>query len=178
MEAAPALTAERIESDRLILEPLRVEHADELAPLLNDPELHRFIGGEPPTATELRDRFERQVNGRSPEERDRWLNWVARERATARALGTVQATIRPGRHAGAPVAELAWVIGTPHQGNGFAKEAAAAMAQWLKRQGVTKLRAHIHPDHGASIRVAQAIGLEPTGTLVDGEHRWESTPLG
>ncbi len=174
MQAHHTLTAEPVESDRLILEPLRLEHADELAPVLNDPELHRFIGGDPPTPTELRARFERQLTGHSPDERDRWLNWVVRERATARALGTVQATVRSGRHANGPVAELAWVIGTAHQGNGFAKEAAAAMARWLQHQGIHTLRAHIHPDHGASIRVAQAIGLEPTGTIVDGELRWQS----
>ena len=180
MEAppTPAAVAERIESARLILEPLRIEHADELAPLLTDPELHRFIGGEPPTAAELRSRFERHLTGHSPDERDRWLNWVVRERATARALGTVQATVRPDRHANGPMAELAWVIGTAHQGNGFAKEAAATMAQWLQHQGVGTLRAHIHPDHGASARVAEAAGLEPTGTIVDGELRWQSARPG
>ncbi len=47
MQAPPALTAERLESKRLILEPLRVEHADELAPVLDDLKLHRFIGGAP-----------------------------------------------------------------------------------------------------------------------------------
>jgi RimJ/RimL family protein N-acetyltransferase len=167
-----ALNAQPLESTRLLLEPLRVDHADELAPVLDDPALHRFIGGAPATVNELRNRFERQTRGESPDGRASWLNWVVRERATNRVVGTVQATVKAGDPA--PVADLAWVIGTSHQGNGFAKEAAAAMAAWLRGQGVGRLRANIHPRHEASNQVARSIGLEQTGTIVDGELRWES----
>ena len=172
MEPAPPLNAQRLESDRLILEPLRVEHANELAPVLDDAALHRFTGGTPPTVEELRARFERQTQGGSPDGRAFWLNWVVRERATARVVGTIQATVKGGNPT--RVADLAWVIGTSHQGNGFAKEAAAVMATWLHEQGVGRLRAHIHPRHEASNQVARSIGLEPTGTIVDRELRWEA----
>ena len=36
------------------LEPLRVEHAEEMASLLDDPGLHVYIGGEPPSLPGLR----------------------------------------------------------------------------------------------------------------------------
>lgn len=173
MDSPPALTAQPLESRRLLLEPLRVDHAPELAPVLDDPSLHRFTGGAPATLEELRQRFERQTLGRSPNGGAAWLNWVVRERSTARVVGTVQATVKDGR---IPTAELAWVVGAQHQGNGFAREAAAAMAKWLGEQGVTRLRANIDPRHHASIAVAKAIGLEASGTIVDGEVRWESPP--
>jgi RimJ/RimL family protein N-acetyltransferase len=173
MDSPPALTAQPLETSRLDLEPLRVEHASELARVLDDPSLHRFTGGAPPTLEELRQRLERQTLGRSPDGRAAWLNWVVRERATARVVGTVQATVKGGP---IPTAELAWVVGAQHQGNGFAREAAATMATWLGQQGVLRLRANIHPRHHASIAVAEAIGLEPSGTIVDGESRWESPP--
>ena len=48
-----------------MLEPLAVDHADELAPVA-DPPLHAFTGGAPATAGELRDRYARQAAGRSP----------------------------------------------------------------------------------------------------------------
>jgi len=174
MAPAPALTAQPIESARLTLEPLRVEHAGELARVLDDPELHRFIGGAPAALDELNARIERQVRGHSPDGHARWLNWVVRERGTGRVVGTVQATVKAGT--AAPTADLAWVIGTSHQGNGFAREAAAAMAEWLRSQGVLRLRAHIHPRHEASIKVARGIGLTPTETIVDAELRWQSAP--
>jgi RimJ/RimL family protein N-acetyltransferase len=170
--SSPPLSAVPLTSERLALEPLRPEHADELAPVLDDRSLHRFIGGEPLGLEDLRARFARQAQGRSPDNRDWWLNWVARERATGRPIGTMQATVsasEPG-----PTAELAWVIATADQGRGFAKEAVAAVAGWLRGLGVSRLRAHIHPDHQASMAVARWIGLTPTEVVVDGEVRWES----
>ncbi|MGZ4177515.1 MAG: GNAT family N-acetyltransferase, partial [Solirubrobacteraceae bacterium] len=134
--------------------------------------LHRFTGGTPATLEELRARFERQTRGASPDGGACWLNWVVRERATGRVVGTVQATVKAGDPT--PVADLAWVVGASHQGNGFAKEAARAMAAWLRDQRIGRLRAHIHPRHEASNQVARSIGLEQTGTIVDGELRWES----
>ena len=50
---------------RLDLEPLRVEHAQEMAPLLDDPGLNRSIGGEPASLPELRERHHRQAVGGS-----------------------------------------------------------------------------------------------------------------
>jgi hypothetical protein len=37
---------------------------------------------------------------------------------------------------------------------------------------VSGLAAHINPRHGASIAVAQRLGLTATGTIIDGETRW------
>lgn len=166
------LAASTLESERLVLEPLESRHADELVGVLDDPALNRFTGDMPTGSDELRARLERQARGESPDGRDGWLNWVLRERATGRPVGTVQATV-PGRTEG-KVAELAWVIGTGAQGNGFAKEAAATVAEWLRAQGVVRLRAHIHPQHYASMAVARSAGLEATAVIVDGETRWES----
>jgi len=46
--AAPILSTERLK-----LEPLQVDHAAELAPLFNDPDLHTFTGGTPATVAQL-----------------------------------------------------------------------------------------------------------------------------
>ena len=63
-----------LHSERLLLEPLRVDHAPEMAPLLDDPLLHTYVGGEPPTADEVRDQYARQSQGRSTDGTERWLN--------------------------------------------------------------------------------------------------------
>jgi RimJ/RimL family protein N-acetyltransferase len=168
VSAGPA----RLESARLILDPLRPEHADELAPVLDDLSLHRFIGGEPLGRDALRTRYERLAVGRSPDGAQRWLNWTVRRRPAGQAVGTVQATVI-GEQPDA-VAEIAWVIGIAHQGQGFAKEAVQAMAAWLCAHDTCRLIAHIHPEHEASQAVARAAGLRPTDTMVDGEVRWQS----
>jgi RimJ/RimL family protein N-acetyltransferase len=170
--AIAELESGRLESDRLVLEPLRVEHADELAPILDDPALHEFTGGQPATRDELRRRFARLLTGHSPDGRDRWLNWTVRARGTGRVVGIAQATVRVD--ATGPSADLAWVIATAYQGQGLAKEASGLVAAWLRAQGVDRLGAHIHPGHHASMAVARAIGLAPTEATVDGETRWQS----
>ena len=166
--------AEAIETARLVLEPLRVEHAVEMAPLLDDVTLHRYIGGRPASLDELRERYRRQAVGRSPDGTEGWLNWVIRTRASGQPVGTVQATVsRDGRRR---QAELAWVVATPSQRQGYAAEAAAGMADWLRARGIPHLVAYVHPEHRTSGRVAERLGLIATDVVVDGEIRWTSGP--
>ncbi|MER5514603.1 GNAT family N-acetyltransferase [Streptomyces sp. NPDC002763] len=159
------LAAGSIGTDRLELLPLRVGHAGEMAAVLSDPALHTFTGGIPDTPEALRSRYRRLTAG-SPDPAVSWLNWVIRLRAESCLTGTVQATVA------GPVAEIAWVVGTPWQGRGIATEAARALVAWLTRQPVHTVIAHIHPDHSASAAVARAAGLTPTDVQHDGEIRW------
>src|SRR3954452_8931976 len=156
--------ASPIATTRLTLEPLRLDHAEEMAVALDEPTLHEFIGGRPATADELRARYARQVVGHSPDGDEGWLNWVIRRGDTGEVAGTVQATLRrAGRD---PSADVAWVVSSPHQGQGLASEASAAMVGWLREHGVGRVVAFIHPDHLASSKVARHLGLVPTDDLV------------
>ncbi|GIH94423.1 GNAT family N-acetyltransferase [Planobispora siamensis] len=161
----PANT-EEITTARLTLEPLAVEHAEEMAAALADPGLHTFIGGSPATAGQLRDRYARMIAGPSPGSGEQWLNWVIRLEGAL--VGYVQATVVP------PRATVAWVVGTPWQGRGIATEAAGAMVAWLAGRGVTGFEATIHPEHAASCAVARRIGLAPTEEWEEGEVVWRS----
>src|SRR5262249_29903842 len=58
--AGATQSPERLTTERLVLEPLRVEHATEMVDLLDDPALHRYVGGRPLEADELRKRYERR----------------------------------------------------------------------------------------------------------------------
>jgi RimJ/RimL family protein N-acetyltransferase len=160
-----------LETERLSLEPLRIDHAEEMAPLLDDPRLHVFIGGSPRTLEELRSRYEQQVTTWSVDERERWLNWIVRDRDSGQAVGGVQATITVDGDAFA--GKLAWIIGSRHQRRGYAREAALAMVAWLRAQGARVLIADIHPEHEASMTVARALSLAPSGqTGEGGDVRW------
>ncbi|MFD4866114.1 GNAT family N-acetyltransferase [Streptomyces sp. NPDC058412] len=165
----PVVRPVALATRRLDLLPLLPAHAEEMSLVLADPALHAFTGGAPLSREELRARYERLGAG-SPDPATVWANWVLRLRGQGRLVGTVQATIVPAR----TLAELAWVVGTPWQGHGFASEAARAVADWLRPLPVDLLVAHVHPDHAASAAVAARCGLRPTGRLRDGEVRWES----
>ena len=159
----------RIGTGRLVLSPLRAADAEELAGVLGDPALHGFIGGRPASPEELGRRYAAMVAGPG-RPGELWRNWVVRRRADAAAVGTVQATLT--RQAGGWTAEVAWVVGVPWQGRGYASEAARALVGWLVEAGAGEIVAHVHPGHAASARVAAAAGLVVTDEEVDGERVW------
>ena len=154
---------------RLSLVPLEVNDAEEMAGVLGDERLHGFIGGEPATIAELRDRYARLAAG-SPDPDEVWLNWIVRRRSDAQPIGTVQATLTA--RDGHSTANVAWVIGVDWQKQGFASEAARALVDWLRQHGADNVIAKIHPDHQASAVVATRAGLQPTDEQADGEQVW------
>lgn len=161
-----------ITTERLVLHPLRVDDAEEMVTVLADPALHTFTGGQPATIDELRRRFAGWVEGSGSDE-EQWRNWIVRLAGDATAIGTVQATVvtrQPGERRS--TAYVAWTIGTPWQGNGYAGEAARGLVRWLAGHGVDEIAAHVHPDHAASAGVATRAGLHPTDEIADGEVVW------
>lgn len=170
------LSAAVIGTGRLLLTPLRAADASEMTAVLDDERLHEFTGGSPDGPAELRARYARLAAG-SPDPAVSWLNWIVRLRGSGQAVGTVQATVTgggPGTGDGLS-AEVAWVIGRPWQGNGYAAEAAAGLAGWLLSEGATVITACIHPDHHASAGVAARAGLAVTDDVIDGERVWRLT---
>lgn len=175
----------RFATERLDLMPLRVADADEMVAVLGDPSLYGFTGGEPPTREELTGRYRAQVAGppdsaagdHGTAEGEQWFNWIVRERSSGVATGFVQATLTNGGRA----ADIAWVIGVPWQGRGYATEAATALVAWLLARGVATITAHVHHDHAASAAVAVRAGLFPTSEIEDGEIVWrraQEPPIG
>lgn len=136
--------------------------------VLADPALYTFTGGEPPGLEDLRRRYAAQVAGHSPDGAEQWHNWIVRRADGGDAIGFVQATVVDAGVA----ADIAWVIGAPWQGRGYATEAAQALVAWLREAGVAAITAHVHPDHGASARVAARAGLAATDEVEDGERVW------
>jgi alpha-ribazole phosphatase/probable phosphoglycerate mutase len=158
-------------TERLTLFPLKVTDADEMAKVLADPDLYTFTGGTPPTPATLRTRYATLATGHSPDDHQEWRNWIIRRHTDNRAIGTVQATITDHESR----AEIAWIIGVPWQGMGYATEAASALLTWLDTRNIPHVQAHIHPDHHASTTVATHLGLTPTPHIHDGERRWQRT---
>lgn len=155
---------------RLLLSPLRPEDAGQMATVLADERLHEFTGGSPASTAALQDRYRALAAG-SPDPGEVWLNWIVRLADSGKPVGTVQATVTHQDDRRAAV--IAWVIGVPWQGNGYATEAARALVAWLSSQGATVITANIHPGHHASAAVAARAGLAPTDGEVDGERVWQ-----
>lgn len=165
----PADSEMRIATPRLDLVPLTADDAVDLFAVLDDPALGRWTGQEPPAdVAGLRKKYTMWASRRSPAGDELWLNWVVRRRDDDRAVGHLQATV------GAAHTEVAWVIGTPNQHQGFATEAAHALIAWLlEALGADSIVACIHPGHLASQAVADRVGMHPTDRRDDGEVVWE-----
>jgi RimJ/RimL family protein N-acetyltransferase len=157
-----------IVTDRLTLTPLVEQDAVAMFDVLADERMHEFTGGTSLGRDELRRRYERLAVGHSPDGSELWFNWIVRMIVTGQPVGALQATVtRDGS-----TAEVAWEIGVPWQGDRIASEAAEAVVDWLVRNDVAVIRALIHPDHIASMRVAARAGLEQTAEQIDGETVW------
>lgn len=150
------------------LRRLRIDDAHEMTAVLADPALYTFTGGEPPAEDDLERRFAIKAPGRSPSGAETWLNYIVTLGTEQAAVGYVQATIP----ADTTTADVAWVIGTQWQGRGIATAAMTRFLDILRDHHITELIAHIHPDHTASQRVAERLGMTRTGEIVDGEERW------
>lgn len=157
-----------INTERLTLTPLTVGDADAMLAVYADERMYSFTGGSPPTASELRERYERLEHGWNHDRSEQWCNWIVRTRDSSDPIGAMQATIAGDRS----WAAVAWEIAVDQQGNGYAAEAARAIVDWLAASGIAQITAAIHPAHAASVRVARAAGLTPTDERDDGEVVW------
>jgi RimJ/RimL family protein N-acetyltransferase len=153
---------------RLLLEPITVEHAGELATALRDDNVYAFIGGQPESASWWLRRLAAWQRRRSPDGTELWLNWAVRITATKMLIGYVQATVVEQQ------ADIAYVIGLPWQRQGYGREATAAMVDYVVAEfDITSVRAWIADGHIASQRVAQATGLAASDERgADHERLW------
>lgn len=137
--------------------------------VLGSDDLYTFIGGAPLDRGRMRERYAWLAVGRSEDGTQDWHNWIIRTLMDDRAVGTIQATVFKQRRS----ADIAWIVGAPWQGRGYASEAAKAAFDWLVAGGaVDTITAHVHPDHAASAKVAEWIGLKTTERFHDGERQW------
>jgi RimJ/RimL family protein N-acetyltransferase len=138
-----------LESHALRLEPLNVGHAEEMFETLSAQSIYDYMPGDPPaSAATLRERYAMLERGRSPDDRQLWLNWIIRV-GSGRCAGFVQATIYPRR-----TGDFAFVLAPEFWGRGVAFEACQAVIPYIAREfGVTALFATVDPRNSRSIQL-------------------------
>jgi len=144
---------------RLAMEALVPTHAPLLFEKLSDPELYQYLEVSPPLSVDaLALQYKIWSTRRSPDGRDRWLNWAVRLRDADDYVGWLQSTVYSSGSA-----DIAYIIFTAHQRNGFALEACQGLVDHLRRRyGVSKYAATIDANNAASIRVAERLGMHRT----------------
>jgi RimJ/RimL family protein N-acetyltransferase len=154
-----------LETRRLRLREFHPDDLDRLAAMVADEEQMRFY-----------------VRPRTRDEACAWIDrnlslyaehgfgfWLIESRPTSEFLG--YCGIRPLVLQSAPTTEVGWHTKRTSWNQGVATEAAAAVCDLaFARFAQTRLVAIIHPDHLASRRVAEKIGMREQGAIiVDGD---------
>jgi RimJ/RimL family protein N-acetyltransferase len=162
----------RLETPRLLLEPILPVHARVLYERLQDERLYRFIPQDPPDTLEvLEDRYQFLSGRRSPDGREAWLNWAVREQGSGEYAGTLEATVY-----GEGTAIIAYMVFVPYQRRGIAAEACGRLLEHLfddYRVGV--VAAEIDTRNAASIALVESLGFERIGFQKDADHFKGST---
>ena len=157
------------ETPRMRAEPLTLEHAEKLFPILSsDPELYRYIPEKAPESlAALKTRFAQLLAGESADGKERWLNWTLSSRRDGSFVGSLQATVRELDQS----ALIAYSVFDDHRRQGLGKEAVAALVQWLFDTclSVETIRAQVDDQNLASLRLAESAGMTWAGTEEDAD---------
>jgi RimJ/RimL family protein N-acetyltransferase len=150
-------TIDRIETERMILERLRLEHAPDLSRLLRDPRVAVTLSptGAPPSESEVAALLRAKV--------DHWDRhgfgmWLLRDRATGEMVGRggLQYTYTAGLHD----VEAAWAVVPERWGQGLATELAHACVEvGFEQLSFREIVAFTLPDNVASRRVMEKSGF-------------------
>lgn len=149
---APTLT-----TDRLTLHPHRPDDLDEMIAMWEEPAVHALITGRPFTRQESWERLLRYIGHW---EALGWGNWLIRETATGRLVGN--AGFMDSRRDTDPnfegTPEVGWALASWAHGQGFAREALAAVFAWGDAYPFARTVCIINPANAASIKLAEHMG--------------------
>ncbi len=148
---------DQVETERLVCERLRLEHAPELTKLLGDPRVARtlFADGLPLSEEQIREGIRDKL---AHWEHYGFGPWLLRERSTREMVGRggLQHTFVDGSHE----IEVGWAIVPERWGEGFATELAhASVSLAFDDLGLEQIVAFTLPYNVASRRVMEKAGF-------------------
>jgi RimJ/RimL family protein N-acetyltransferase/ribosomal protein S18 acetylase RimI-like enzyme len=142
-----------ITTQRVTIRMMRVADAAVHAEYRNEPEVARYQSWDLPySIDDARATFAAQ-EGRDGIAPGGWTT-LAIELAGA-VIGDVAVEL----NAGGSVAQLGYTLTSAHHGHGYATEAATTVVAALFESGVHRVYAEVDPEHVASMRVLEAIGM-------------------
>jgi RimJ/RimL family protein N-acetyltransferase len=154
-----------IETPRLELRPLAENDAEAIWPFVSDPAISRFMSWHPHANLEQTRAFIADVLLRMKAEST--VAWVVVERASGEICGLVSllAIMRTHRALRYDKAELAYWVGAPFQGRGYATEACFAVLQYAYQAiGLNKITVAHDRENDASRALIVRLGFREVGT--------------
>ncbi|WP_419729759.1 GNAT family N-acetyltransferase [Lichenicola sp.] len=165
-----------LRTGRLILEPLRSDHAAEMFDGLSDPALYRYLVDLPPRSpAALQAQYREIASGLSPDGEQLWHSWAIRRKTDRRCIGTVQATIPlVGEHE--QQALLGYMIFPAYWRQGSGREALSAMLDFLfDSAGCGRADALVDTRNNPSLALLDSLGFRTVGRIANADHFAGST---
>lgn len=143
-------------NSRLLFEPLRLSHADELVAVLLSNEVYAYISERPPTVDEYRRRVEHILRGPPASKPElSFENYAVRLASSGSVIGTLEATIHDS------LVEVAFLFGPEFWGKGYATESLTWFsALLLSRSGTSGLWAATLPKNSRSAALLSRCGYK------------------
>lgn len=160
-----AFVQSRLETARLVLEPIVESHAEEMWTLFNDPELHHYVPFEPLSLEKQKERCARWASRRSPDGAEIWLNWAGRDKASGLVVAHFQGGVKePGS------ASIGYLVAKAYQRKGYAAEGLEAVFEYLRSElGVREVKAWSDTRNVASHQLARKLGMEQVEFIKDAD---------
>ncbi|WP_027235262.1 GNAT family N-acetyltransferase [Leisingera caerulea] len=160
------MTCPVLETERLILRPHRVQDFAAVAALWAEPEVVRFISGQPST---LQDSWTRLLRYIGHWQALGYGYWAVTLRGSGKFIGEVG--FADYRRAMEPplvgIPEAGWVLAPDMHGRGLATEAVRRIHQWAaEATDWAETACLLDPSHAASQKVARKLGYAPAGEAV------------
>ncbi len=147
-----------LETERLIVRPLRASDYKDNYEYMSAPETFRFERGKPISLKEAQ-QFCHEWSTKEPAN-----FWVAELKTTGKVIG--QVSFFPERSPDFKTWEIGFIFHPAYYGQGYATETARAVIRYaFSTVGVHRLIAHCSPDNIASCKVLEKCGMRREGTL-------------
>ena len=160
-----------IETERLLVRPLRLDDACDLHELYSDAEAMRFLADAatiPHTLAESEAWVQSKVD---LYKRDGGMSlWALVERESGRVIG--DAGLQWETIAGARELDLGCRIVRRLHGRGYATEASTAILRAAFDAGFNRVTAQTAPDNAAALEVLRRVGFR-----IEGKTEWEGRPM-
>jgi ribosomal-protein-alanine N-acetyltransferase len=146
-----------LETRRLRLRPFALSDAEDHGRMYANPEVTQFLAGGPFASDEARHRSSAAVHLFVSHWRQHGFGvWAVLDKTSGALIGQCGLKYLPA----SPEVEILYAFDTPYWGQGLATEAAsAALHHGFEAVGLERILAVARPDHGASRRVMEKLGM-------------------
>jgi ribosomal-protein-alanine N-acetyltransferase len=157
---------EVLESERFLLEPIRVEHAAKLFEAMQPVDLYTYIPTSPPKSIDsLSSKFEQWEQRYSSDNNEIWLNYAIRHKISKEYYGTLQVTIIRNKET-----YVAYEVFPKFWRMGVAKECLLVLILFLFQSfGCEKVTAHLDTNNIASLKLLESLNFKKVGFLKDAD---------